>query len=245
MIDPASLKLDASRLDAALAEINAGWKAFDPEHHTHEASEFEGLATFADLLEHYDYGEPEHNGTLNWLAAKLLVDPPTTRTIDSQDDLPKVDVEYISYFHHGDLVVNGDFGAYKSMWVTGDLIVEGVIEASYLDAYADLMVAGDVKCRAMSFMGLAMIAGRLDVTLLAYLHAQGSNFVLKGVRGPFLLGEYEYADNWDASQVEHRIDIGDPSMGELAALLGVDVDPKDEYPHEIVYRAFNACRADA
>lgn len=241
-MDPASLKLDASRLDAALAEINASWKAFDPDHHTHEAGEFEGLATFADLLEHYDYGEPDHNGALNWLAAKLLVDPPTTRTIDSQDDLPKVDVEYISYFHHGDLVVNGDFGAYDSIWVTGDLIVEGVIENSYLDTFQDLIVAGDVRCTAINFMGLSMIGGRLDVSRFAWVDTQAFALVLGGVRGPLLMGEGGSVQSWDDSQVQRKIDVDDLKLEELARILETTTEPEDEHAPNVIYRAFDACR---
>ena len=243
-LDPASFALDASRLPDAIAEINAAWKRFDPKHYTHEAESFGTLETFADLLSHYDYGEPDHNGTLNALAARLLVDAPTTRTIGSQEDLPEVESEYISYFHHGDLVVNGDFGAYKSIWITGDLIVEGVIENSYLDAFQDLIVGGDVRCAAISFMGLSMIGGRLDVSRFAWVDNQAFALVLGGVRGPFLIGETESVHDWDAAQVEHKLDVDDLKLEELAKLLETTTEPEDKYAFSVIYRAFDAARRD-
>lgn len=244
-LDPSTLTLDASRLEDALTELNAAWKRFHAEHYMYKAEDFETLETFADVLSQYDYGEPDHNGTLNWLAGKLLVDEPTTRTITSQEDLPEVDVEYISYFHHGDLVVKGDFGAYRSIWITGDLIVEGVIENSYLDSFQDLIVGGDVRCTAINFMGLSMIGGRLDVSRFAWVDNQSFVHVLGGTRGPLLIGETGSVDDWDDAEVEHKLEVDEMKLEELAKLLNTTTEPDDEFAFSVIYRAFDAARKEA
>ncbi len=248
MIDPASIALDPTQLEDAVGRINARFeaaKAPQPEVR-YAAGDLPRASSLAELLEQYDYGEPLWNGTLMLLAREMSVAPPTTIEISSLEDLPSVDVEYITHFHHGDVVVKGDLGAFESTWITGNLSVQGVAEASYLDAYQDLMVGGDVRCRAIQMMGLSLIAGVLEVERFAYIWSQGENWVLGGVCGPNLLGEYESVDAWDASGVEHHVNLEDDpeAKAALADLLGTHVDPEDEYAYPIIDRAFQAARAD-
>ena len=63
-------------------------------------------------------------------------------------------------------------------------------------------------------------------------------------RAGVLVGEDESVREWDASKVERKLDTDEVSMEELASILGVVRDPKDEWPHEIVIRALDAARCD-
>lgn len=246
MIDPRSIVLDPARLEDAAERIHARFdaaKAPRPEER-HAAGDLPRSASMAELLAEYDYGEPLWNGTLMLLAQGMSVAPPTTIEVGSIEEIPAIDVEFISRFHHGDVIVKGDLGVFESTWITGNLSVEGVVEASYLDAYQDLMVGGSLRCRAIQMMGLSFIAGALEVERFAYVWSQGENWVLGGVRGPSLLGEHESVDGWDASNVEHRVNLEDDAEAKaaLAELLGTHVDPADEFPYPIIDRAFQAAR---
>lgn len=246
-MDPASFLLDASRVEDAVGEINrrlANAKGPNPDVR-YEASDLPKASSLEELLERCDHGEPLWNGTLMLLARETAKAAPTTLEVTSLDELPAFDGEFITRFHHGDLIVRGDFGVFESVWITGSVRVEGVVEASYLDAYHDLMVGGDLRCRAIQFMGLSLIAGALEVERFAFVHSQGENWVLGGVRGPCLIGEYESVAGWDLSQVPDCVDLDESKLAQVAALLGVSVEEDDEHGFEPVLRAFDAARATA
>lgn len=239
-IAPASMKLDATRIDAAIAAINAL-----PRRHefpTYARDDFKAAKDMGELLAQYDHGEPAWNGTLNLLAKHLLVAPPTPITIENPSELALLDFEFPLRFHHGDVTVDGDLDGFDSVFVTGNLDVAGVVQASYLDSYQDLMVGGDLRCEAIIFMGCALIAGELQVRRFAQVDSQGENLVLGGVVGPCLLGQHDSVADWDSSRVTHHIDATKDKLAELAAVLNVPMDPEDKYTHDIILRAFEAAR---
>ncbi|MBO6937731.1 MAG: hypothetical protein JJ863_22370 [Deltaproteobacteria bacterium] len=239
--------LDPSRIASATEAINAALASAKapPPDTTYEAGDLPSASTLGELLEQYDYGEPLWNGSLMLVAKHCAIAEPTTVEVSALDELPAVESEYISHFHHGDVVVPADFGAFDSVWITGSLTVEGVIEASFLDTFQDLMVGGDVRCRAISMMGLSFIAGELAAERFAWVQSQGENWVLGGVSGGWLIGEYESTEGWDVGAAKGAIDLQEAAddKAALAEKLGVTLEPDDEHAHDVVFRALEAAGA--
>lgn len=238
--------LNPDLLSAAVEKLNArlaAAKAPSPEVQ-YDTDRFEAASTLEELLEEYDYGEPLWNGALMLLAKEMSVAPPTNVTISSIEELTPVESEYVAYFHHGDVTVNGDFGAFFNVWITGNLTVKGVIEASHLDAFDDLMVGGDVRCAAIHYMGSSLIAGTLTAERLAYVAAQGENWVLGGIVTPLLLGEYESNADFDDTRVGRSVDIETEETETIATLLAIDPEEDDEDAFSLLLRAINAVRVN-
>ena len=238
-------ELDPGAWVAAVDRINALYAGARPPapEDRYETGDFAPATSLGALLQDYDYGEPSHNGALMLLAKHSLKAGPTTRNVTSIEELTPVESEYISYFHHGDVIVDGDFGAFDSVWITGNLQVKGVIEASYLDAFADLMVGGDVTCEAIQFMGLSLVAGSLKARRFAFVHSQGENWVLGGIETPVLAGEWQSAEPFDSLHCDEVIDLEEQSIEMIAAALQTPVLPSDEHGFDVVYRAFELHRA--
>lgn len=238
--------LDAERLVDALAAVNALWRARRGERFTdYTLADFGNPSTLGDLFARYDYGEPEWNGTL-CLLARALEGEAQPRTVAATENLPGVERDGIERFHHGDVHVAGDLGVYESTWITGDLTVDGVIDASYLDAFADLFVGGRLRCRAVRFMGLSLVGGRLEASELVAVDAQGSNWFLGGVESPLLLGESESTRDEDDRRVGRHVDLDDfdDDLPALAALLGIEVADDDTFPCDLLFRAFEGLRTE-
>lgn len=238
MLDPTKMKLDPARLAVAIELLNerlASASPPDPDVQ-YAADDLPNPSRLQDLFGEYDYGEPLWNGALMFLAKQLLVAPMTTVEIESIEELGQIDMDEVGRFHHGDVICKGDLGIFESMWITGNLHVAGSIQASYLDAFSDLFVGGNVKCRSAEMMGLSLVFGTLDVQDLAYIWSQGENWVLGGVRGGALVGEYGSVEEMDGTQVEHHFDVEDLDIETVAAKLGTSVHKEDDSPYDVISR---------
>lgn len=196
--------LDVTRFDEAVTAINALASSAKPGF-----SEFYDLravsaATLAELLEHDRGADPLWQGALMLLAKHTLVPPTTSIEVSSFDELERFSDDL--RFHHGDVVVSGDFSVWENVWITGSLEVEGVITTSFVDSYCDFLVGGDVTCSAISFLGLSLVAGTVTAKRLAHVWSQGENWLLGDLQTPVLVSDDGALDHWTTSRVGHEVD---------------------------------------
>lgn len=233
ILDPEELRFDSSRHEVAIARLSA----MDAKMASKVVESVGSSQSLADLMEHYDFGEPGWNGSLIVLASTLLAQAPTNVVIETWEDLALIDEDYGRRFHHGNVTVEGSFAASESIWITGDLHVHGALRAGWLDAFPDLLVAGDLKAAAMTFSGLTFVGGELSADRFVMMEAQGET-ILRGVlKTPLLLDDGASEDEFSQVDVGRFLDIDKESFEVLSAALGVSIRPEDKYAFELVQRA--------
>lgn len=230
-IDPADLRFDTSRWEAAAARL----RAMDAEMAATILESVSSAESMEDLMEHYDFGEPAENGSLIVLASTLLLNPPTDVVIETYEDLPIIDEDYGRRFHHGNVIVEGAFGAFENIWITGELRVRGALTAGHLDAFPDLLVAGDLKAAAVSFSGLGFVGGTLFADKFVMMEGQGE-VILRGSLSTPLLLDHGDGSEFPQANVGRCLDLNEVSLESLAEALGVLVGPEDR-AFDLVHRA--------
>jgi hypothetical protein len=240
MMDPLELAFDSARWDAAAARL----RKIAPQQAADVLEAVKSSETLSDFMEHYDFGEPEWNGSLIVLASTLLTAPPSDVVIESYEELPLIDEDYGRRFHHGNVKVEGSFEASESIWITGSLQVNGVLSAGFLDAFPDLLVAGHVRAAAASFGGLGFVGGDLSVEEFVMIEAQGETIVRGTFTTPLLLGDHGSGSEFPQDNIGRYLDISKdkPPFDALSAALKVAAESSDEFGFYLVHRALDALR---
>ncbi len=213
--------------DDAFAALRARWLAATHEDSNEvmiqaiqERVEASRPTTVLELFSLYDFGEPDLNGCLVHLAKNVLKPRPESRRISDLDELSRLEgVGNDPYWHHGDLEVSGDLELAYDLHVTGSLRVKGVLRSSYLDAFCELIVGGEVRAHRSEWMGLGCIFGPITTKHLTYIHPQGVTHMLGQVRAPLVLAdtsEWLHA-NFQADKI---IVVDETTPAALASALG-------------------------
>jgi hypothetical protein len=219
-------------------------REIDPDGADDVLAAVESAETLADLIEHYDFGEPAWNGPLIVLASTLLATPPADVVIETYEELALIDEDFGRRFHHGNVTVKGSFEAAENIWITGNLEVGGALVAGFLDSFPDLLVVGNVTAAAASFSGLEFFGGDLRTARFVMVEAQGETVIRGRLETPLLLGDSDSASELPRDDVGRYLDIDveEPPFETLAAALGVVAEPGDEYAFYLVHRALDALR---
>lgn len=234
-IDPADLRFDTSRWEAAASRL----RAMDAEMAETTLESVRSAESMEDLMEHYDFGEPAENGSLIAIASSLLSEPPTDIVIETYEELAIIDEDYGRRFHHGNVSVDGAFGAFDNIWITGDLRVRGALTAGHLDAFPDLLVAGDLKAAAMTFSGLTFVGGALSADTFVRMEDQGE-VILRGSLSTPLLLDHGDGSEFPLGNVGRCIDLNEATLKSLAEALGVSLNADDD-EFDLVHRALERC----
>ncbi len=231
--DPTDIPLDPKRWSMA-----AEFASSRGELATDVLGTVRDAESLAGLIAHYDFGEPDWNGMLIMLASILLREPPKDVVIETWEQLTLIDEDYGRRFHHGDVRVAGSFLANENIWITGNLHVEGVLEAGFLDSFPDLLVGGDVRTKAATLGGLTSVGGDFDVERFVMLEGQGMLVVQGDLNAPLLLsdGPPEEVPLGAVAQVVDLAEMKAP-FHSLAERLGIQPASGDQRAFELIQRA--------
>ena len=190
-----------------------------------ERIEEQAPQTLGELMEGYDFGEPLSNGLLVCLARELIDRAPESVRVSSIEELESIDHEGLSYFHHGDVTIEGQWANIsESVAITGDLDApHAALEAGFLDAFPDLLVAGNVRVRCADWMGLSCVGGDLIASQFMCFEYQGEQWVLGSIECPLIIGGS--LPSGHAKGAPTILDIEDHAA--IASHLGVEDDTDD------------------
>ena len=113
--------------------------------------------------------------------------------------------------------------------------MRGELRAGFLDAFPDLLIAGDLKAAAMTFCGLAFVGGALHADKFVRMEDQGEVILRGSLTTPLLL-DHGVGCEFPQDGVGRRVDLNEASAESLAEALGVSLGEDDE-EFDLVHRA--------
>ncbi|MER6956675.1 hypothetical protein [Streptomyces sp. NPDC000618] len=193
------LPIDMPAVRRAAAELRAEGEN-NPSLQRHVDETYDSYQHFIDKLSR-NCGPDGFAWALE-LCRRVLGDTGTTRTLVGEQELRA------PFFHHGDLVVEGNLQVMRSFVVTGSVTVQGCLADS--GPNSGIAIGGDLTARAVYTDGDMHVSGDIEADIV-YGYYNDHTLEARTVRGRLVI-----EDDHDVQahvEAEHHFDIDDYGQG--------------------------------
>ncbi|MEV7890419.1 ankyrin repeat domain-containing protein [Streptomyces sp. NPDC002817] len=193
------LPIDMDAVRRAAAELRAEGED-DPRLQRHVDETYDSYQHFVDVLKR-NCGPDGFVWVLE-LCRRILGATGTARTLVGEQEVRT------AFFHHGDLVVQGNLQVMRTFVVTGSLTVEGCLADSR--PASGIVVGGDVTAQAVYTDGDMHVSGDIEADIV-YGCYNDHTLEARTIRGRLVI-----SDDHDVQahvEAEHHFDIDDYRQG--------------------------------